>query len=846
MAVVFRARDLKHERQVAIKVMRLEASSARASERFLREIGIVAKLDHPNILELLDSGTIEGLPYFVMPYVGPSLRDRLKAEVQLPLEEAIRLSCEVADALGHAHEHGIIHRDIKPENILLQAGHAVVADFGIARATERVGQETLTQTGTTIGTPKYMSPEQGSATETVDGRADIYALGCVLYEMLAGSSPFEGATPRALLRRHLMDPVPSLRTVRATVPNVIELTIAKALEKAPADRYQTAQEFAAALRAYDFTATTKPRRRSPMLGIYVGVAILTIAAAWLATRALTRDAQPSKPTLERLTMSGDVRVPSISGDGRYLAYLADDGLMVADLRESFDSRIAAHAARYAYGLDLKWGPRGVNLYFSGILKGEAGLFEIPRLGGATHRLGDPSRFGVSPDGRRIAVARFPFVVIRDIRSTDGSVIGRSDTIRIQSPWKQGELTDVDWNPSGDRLLVANVSAGTPERSEILDVAIGGSSQRNLLSVPARVDNVRWGTNGDGLYFTRGSGRLHDVMRVSNPTEGSVPQVITSDCVGLSLTGDGRRIVCTRRQTLYSLWLVRDVAGGSAPVVSWEQLTSWEALGGVSTSPDGQWIAYVLNSPEGTDLYRAPIRGGVPDRLTQLADVLPSSSAWSPDGKVIALTAPTADGTHAVWFVSAGGGEAVRAEGTSVADLHGSLSWAPGPQLLFVRAPEHQVHILQSQVPIDSAAVSGSALIRSTSRMLAPELRFFPSWSPDETRLAAVGLDGIWVMALTDEAPRRVLARDSKPRFELQLIGWSGDGGSLYVHEGSRLTRPPRIGGQIRRVSATDGTDAELVAALSDDVTRCVMVGTDEEFICERVNDHRDAWMVEGF
>ena len=247
MATVYLARDLKHERQVAIKVLRPELSVSLGGDRFLREIRVAATLQHPNILALYDSGEAEGLLYYVMPFVeGESLRDRLNKEQQLPLHDALQITREAAEALQYAHEHGIVHRDIKPENILLMGGHALVADFGIARAVEASGEK-LTQTGMAVGTPHYMSPEQALGSDHVDARSDVYSLGCVLYELLIGQPPFTGPNSMAIMARHSMEVVPSLQVVRASVPDEVEDAAMQALEKTPADRYQTMKEFAEAL-----------------------------------------------------------------------------------------------------------------------------------------------------------------------------------------------------------------------------------------------------------------------------------------------------------------------------------------------------------------------------------------------------------------------------------------------------------------------------------------------------------------------------------------------------------------------------------------------------------------------
>ncbi|MGH7325549.1 MAG: protein kinase domain-containing protein [Candidatus Rokuibacteriota bacterium] len=246
MATVHLATDLRHHRRVAIKLLRPELAAALGAERFLREIEIAARLHHPHILPLYDSGEVQGQLYYVMPFIEEEpLRERLRREMQLAVEEAVRIAGEVAEGLGCAHSQGVVHRDVKPENILFSGGHAVVADFGIARAISGA-EGKLTGTGLSVGTPAYMSPEQSSG--EVDARSDIYSLGCVLYEMLVGQPPFSGRSTQAVMARHAVDPVPSIRTVRATVPEVLERAIVKALAKVPADRFATATDFAEAIR----------------------------------------------------------------------------------------------------------------------------------------------------------------------------------------------------------------------------------------------------------------------------------------------------------------------------------------------------------------------------------------------------------------------------------------------------------------------------------------------------------------------------------------------------------------------------------------------------------------------
>jgi len=277
MATVYLARDLKHDRPIALKVLHPELAATLGPERFQREIRMAARLQHPNILSVHDSGDVPGdasrpaILWFAMPFIeGESLRDRVARETQLPLEDAIQIAREVADALEYAHQHGVIHRDIKPENILLSTGHALVADFGIARALSESTDSKITQTGTTVGTPAYMSPEQAAGERALDARSDVYSLGCVVWEMIAGEPVFSGPTAQAVLMRRFSETPRPLREVRETVPEGIERAVAKALAKSPADRFASAGEFGKALRegfrAGPATDPTRTVASSPVAG----------------------------------------------------------------------------------------------------------------------------------------------------------------------------------------------------------------------------------------------------------------------------------------------------------------------------------------------------------------------------------------------------------------------------------------------------------------------------------------------------------------------------------------------------------------------------------------------------
>ncbi len=360
MATVFLAGDVKHRRKVAIKVLHPEIAAAIGPDRFLREIEIAAQLQHPHILPLYDSGEAAGYLYYVMPFVeGESLRDRLNRERQLPQEDVIKITSEVASALGYAHSRGIVHRDIKPENIMLTGGSAIVADFGIARAASAVEQQQLTQTGTVIGTPLYMSPEQSTGSE-VDGRSDEYSLACVVYEMLVGEPPFTGPNVQSIIARHSMAAVSPPSIIRVSIPETMEMALLKALEKVPADRFPTVIMFAEAMstpshvsaanRRLSTTAIRTVSRPSVTLQLPVPswrqvarwaipVLLVLLVAAWGVRRLIgpkagvrsTRVAMGADPR-RIAVLYFDVRSFDAGGTSTSLEYLAD-GLTEALIHE---------------------------------------------------------------------------------------------------------------------------------------------------------------------------------------------------------------------------------------------------------------------------------------------------------------------------------------------------------------------------------------------------------------------------------------------------------------------------------------------------------------------------------
>jgi serine/threonine-protein kinase len=353
MATVYLAQDLRHDRPVALKLLNPELGAVLGVERFLSEIKVTANLQHPNLLPLFDSGAAEGLLYYVMPFVeGESLRRRLDREKQLPIDEAVRITVAIANALDYAHSHGVIHRDLKPENILLQAGQPVIADFGIALAVSNAGGSRITQTGLSLGTPQYMSPEQATGDRVIDGRSDIYSLGAVTYEMLTGEPPHTGNTAQAIIARMLTEKPRSMRSTRAAIPEHVELAVQHALEKLPADRFSSAHQFAEAMQGhttagttglYNFSAarrapreTWKTRFKDPVTIGLAAVAIAALAFAALRKPAVATDNRVTRfvaSTPDSLRPGPTFPWPgAISPDGSTLVYLASQSNSLFALR----------------------------------------------------------------------------------------------------------------------------------------------------------------------------------------------------------------------------------------------------------------------------------------------------------------------------------------------------------------------------------------------------------------------------------------------------------------------------------------------------------------------------------
>ena len=507
MATVYLAEDLKHDRKVAIKVLHPDLGAALGAERFLSEIKTTAKLQHPHVLPLLDSGAADGLLYYVMPLVtGETLRDRLAREQQLPIGDAVSIASEVADALGYAHAQGIIHRDVKPENILLQGGHALVADFGIALAVQQAGGARMTQTGLSLGTPQYMSPEQAMGERTIDARSDVYALGAVTYEMLTGEAPFTGVSVQAIVAKVLTERPTPPTSVRDTVPLHVESAVLTALAKLPADRQATVGDFAAQLKGAMATAhhaATANTARGAALSrtawrtrvLLAGTTTLALAGGvstyWFATR--------TAPGVTAAAVQFDVSLPdsvalyavsgrrlAVSRDGTQLVVVGvkhdSTRLYVRRMDEATFREIrGTEAVEYSSIVDPVFSPDGASILF----RGRDALYRVAVKGGRAERIG-PGVTASWGDGERIVFTSGDSVLEMHPDGSGTRVIRAGDTTRVS--W-------VSILPGGHYALAnTNSREGKVDQAQIVVVSLDDGSIQQL------------GVNGTNALYA-GDGRI---------------------------------------------------------------------------------------------------------------------------------------------------------------------------------------------------------------------------------------------------------------------------------------------------------------------------------------------------
>jgi tRNA A-37 threonylcarbamoyl transferase component Bud32 len=702
MATVYLAHDVKLDREVALKVLRPELGAVLGTERFLAEVKITARLDHPHILTLIDSGSAGGLLYYVLPYVrGESLRDLLNREAQLGVEQALAITRQVGSALDYAHRKGVVHRDIKPENILLQEGEAMLADFGIALAVQESGGSRLTETGLSLGTPHYMSPEQATGDRNVDARSDLYSLASVLYEMLVGEPPMTGKTVQAVIAKLMTEPAMHIRTVRPTVPDTVDAAVAKALSKVPADRFSTVADFTRALDAAPAhsgaAASSAPTtgaipvarptsRRTLIAAAVVGVAVVGTGAVLFAKGAFReRDTSAALRDRTQLTFSGKIGAPAVSQDGKQLAFFTKE-CTGADCRYAIDlqdvgsttTRRVLEGATAAYGLE--WSPDRRNLMMNGTIGGRFGSYVVSALGGTPRYLtsgaatfyagGDSLLIGpvtANGSGFVVKVAGLDGTV-RDSVNVPGpgtqlaSLVSIPGTTRfvamvIQPPhglWqvfeRNGKVTD--------QLLNSCTCGAAASRDALWMTRAGPTAAEAVVRVALDSATGRFATHQDTIY----SGRF----------------------TNLSVTADGTQMTVDDGSYSFSVIAasLSDILKGTLPNAPPLVQASNRVLGLVS--PDGQrlLIRRSVPTPKGGDDVRlsiAPYPGGTEAAVNATGRVV--SARWA-DSVSVAVYSMTGAGPQLALIDTRTGtsSHVMQLADSAIADaaaLPNGWAWIPG-------------------------------------------------------------------------------------------------------------------------------------------------------------------------
>ncbi|MEO7713314.1 MAG: protein kinase [Gemmatimonadaceae bacterium] len=776
MATVYLGHDLKHDRKVALKVLRPELSAVIGADRFLLEIKTTANLQHPHILALYDSGQVDGTVFYVMPFVeGESLRDRLEREKQLPVGDAVRIALEIAGALDYAHRHGVIHRDIKPENILLHDGRALVADFGIALAASRTdGSARMTETGMSLGTPHYMSPEQALGERNLDARTDVYALGCVLHEMLAGEPPFSGPNAQAIIARVMSSEPEPVTALRKTVPEHVADAILTALSKLPADRFASAAEFATALGGSAAATTSRSaalrmarEKRSPVAkrALWPAALLVAVAAAlwgWLRPRD-TVDYPPSRLAILTPQLgdaaAGLQRLLDITADGRTLLYVSGANSESQIMRRS----LSDNDATMVYGGNTQFAGVVIAPNAREFIANDAQqTFRFPMDGGSPRAL-----------PRELAWSSFA------VWASDGTLwmSGQTDRARgiarisasgeVSHPFgpEQSDLTVQQVLPGDRDALVVRNPVGTAFGPPfILDLENGKTTP--LLST--NVVEIRYSSGFLVYVLPNGTMEALAYDRGAKRTSGA-PVSIATD---VSQSGGGHaQFAVSRTGTIVfipeeprSLVLI-DRSGSSRPAVTERRNFHIPRF-----SPDGKRLLVDFSSSDGRDVWQVDMADGALTRVTFDRDG--HDATWEPDGKFLTYSsAIRAGGVLSIYRTKLGRAQEVD-----------SLISTPSVAYPGVWLPDRSA-ILTVGNSLASASRSDIALIRNGGRGPVEAIvasRF-------EEQYPAISADGKWIAYTSDQSgTTEVYARSLAPSGDQVQVSLAGGTEPMWGPSGREL------------------------------------------------------------
>ena len=783
MATVYLARDIKHDRQVALKVLRPELGAVLGVERFLAEIKVTANLQHPNLLPLFDSGEASGLLFYVMPYVeGESLRARLDRETQLPVDDAVQIATAIANALDYAHAHGVIHRDLKPENVLMQTGQPVIADFGIALAVSKAGGARVTQTGLSLGTPQYMSPEQATGDRTVDGRTDIYSLGALTYEMLTGEPPHTGKSAQSIIAKLMTEEVRPLTVLRRNVPPHVDTAVRRALEKLPADRFATARDYRDALNARGAApassysgadAQGSDRNRgstasrvlaSPAMTAAGFVLAAVIAAVWWTA---SRDRPRAVPVrfAFRVAPSQPIgvtlgRTVALSPDGQTIVYsTADSANRARIFVRSLDDLIqrplsGSDGALWPF---FSWDGRSLGFVDGSQLK------RLPLDGGAPTLLAEP-RFGTSgatwtPDGV-VFSAEGKLMLVPSGGGTPRLLAG-SDSAAAYFPVVL---------PSGKAVLYASqLGSNAP-----LGVASIPDGTMTLLDIQGVFP---LGVIDDELLYVRDDGLLVSVPFDSRRLRVTGPAVVIVGDVAVNPTGFSKAALSRDGSLAY----VSGAASVQLVLVDWGGVAAPLAVpaGQMSNprfSPDGKRVALDLRVSGRTDIWIYELASGASRRLT--SDARPSTRPeWTPDGNRIVFRSTRTGSRGTLWWQPGdGSGAAEQLIDVSPKDVYEGMLSPDGRTVLYRTGTLGAADIWYRSLKGDTTT-KGVA----TSRFTEHAGRLSP--------------DGHWIAYVSNESGRpEVYVRPfpgSEVTVPVSVNGgttpmWSPDGKKIFYVEGHKF------------------------------------------------------------